>query len=87
MLTNHTFVLTTPSWNIKLLDRYYQIYAGLSTKFDVFYKAILQSKAKRDPAYYPDKFPPGFAAGTPDGSCSGGEIPESGRCQVRGPRF
>ena len=35
MLTNHTFVLTTPSWNIKLPDRYYQINMGLSTKFVV----------------------------------------------------
>mgnify|MGYP000482501314 CR=1 FL=1 len=25
MLTNHTFALTTPSWNIKLLDKYYQM--------------------------------------------------------------
>ena len=37
MLTNHTFALTTPSWNIKLLDKVYQMYGGLSTKFDVFY--------------------------------------------------
>ena len=36
MLTNHTFVLTTPSWNITLLDKYYQMYFGLSTKFDFF---------------------------------------------------
>ena len=35
MLTNHTFALTTPSWNIKLLDKYYQINMGLSTKFVV----------------------------------------------------
>ena len=35
MLTNHTFVLTTPSWNIKLPDRYYQINVGLSTKYNL----------------------------------------------------
>ncbi len=37
MLTNHTFALTTPSWNIKLLDKVYQMSWGLSTKFDIFY--------------------------------------------------
>ena len=37
MLTNHTFALTTPSWNIKLLDKVYQMYSFLSTKFDIFY--------------------------------------------------
>ncbi len=36
MLTNHTFVLTTPSWNITLLDKYYQMSLGLSTEFDFF---------------------------------------------------
>ena len=36
MLTNHTFVLTTPSWNITLLDKYYQMSSGMSTKFDFF---------------------------------------------------
>ena len=36
MLTNHTFVLTTPSWNITLLDKYYQMSLGLSTGFASF---------------------------------------------------
>ena len=40
MLTNHTFVLTTPSWNITLLDKYYQMSSGLSTKFDFFIRKI-----------------------------------------------
>ena len=31
MLTNHTLVLTTPSWNIPLLDTSYQIKIRLST--------------------------------------------------------
>ena len=33
MLTNHTFALTTPSWNIKLLDKYYQMYPCVSTSY------------------------------------------------------
>ena len=40
MLTNHTFVLTTPSWNITLLDKYYQMSSGLSIKFDFFIRKI-----------------------------------------------
>ena len=36
MLTNHTFALTTPSWNIELLGKYYQIRRNLSTKFERF---------------------------------------------------
>ncbi len=46
MLTNHTFVLTTPSWNIivfKLLDKYYQMSAGLSIKFNMTFPEICGS--------------------------------------------
>mgnify|MGYP003285048628 CR=1 len=43
MLTNHTFALTTPSWNINLLDKSYQMYSGLSTKFDIFLQQIPQA--------------------------------------------
>ena len=44
MLTNHTFVLTTPSWNITLLDKYYHMSSEFSTKFDFFIWAILYSR-------------------------------------------
>ena len=37
MLTNHTFALTTPSWNIHLLSKEYQIHPVLSTESDIFY--------------------------------------------------
>ena len=40
MLTNHTFALTTPSWNIKLLDKYYQMHASVSIKFSYFLSII-----------------------------------------------
>ncbi len=36
MLTNHTFALTTPSWNIKLPDKDYQIHWNLSIKIRHF---------------------------------------------------
>ena len=39
MLTNHTFALTTPSWNIKLLEKQYQIYCCLSTKIDIYFSS------------------------------------------------
>ena len=56
MLTNHTFALTTPSWNrifsFKVLDKVYQMLSSLSTKFmQIFSHYFVQRYCSRDGSF------------------------------------